>query len=125
MKCPQCGQWNRASFPRCVQCGCELSATGDAPGWKSSLKDDKAKEFIRVDEYGDAVSMPDEREVLAQEMQELKVRKQEGQELQRQMQQRLARPAETSRRTRIQREEEPVSVENRPAPRTQSRAHHA
>ena len=26
MKCPQCGQWNRASFPRCVKCGAELPA---------------------------------------------------------------------------------------------------
>ena len=24
MKCPNCGQWNRASFPRCFKCGADL-----------------------------------------------------------------------------------------------------
>lgn len=25
MKCPQCGQWNRASLPRCIKCGAALT----------------------------------------------------------------------------------------------------
>lgn len=85
MKCPQCGQWNRASFPRCIKCGFELTTNVQEPSWKSQLKDDKGKEFIRVDDYGDAVTLPDEREVLAREMQELKERKQEGYERKRRM----------------------------------------
>ena len=25
MKCPECGQWNRASMPHCAKCGCPLN----------------------------------------------------------------------------------------------------
>ncbi|MBE5768398.1 MAG: hypothetical protein E7333_02230 [Clostridiales bacterium] len=79
MKCPECGQWNRASLPRCVKCGCELNHESDAPAWRGKLKDDqRGKEYIRVDEFGDATSVPDRRDVLATEMQELKKRKDEG-----------------------------------------------
>lgn len=85
MKCPQCGQWNRASFPHCIKCGQVLTQQGEEPSWKAQLKDEKGKDYIRVDDFGDAVSMPDEREVLAREMQELKDRQREGMEYLKQM----------------------------------------
>ena len=79
MKCPNCGQWNRHSLPRCMKCGEPLDAGSDAPSWRAELKDDqRGKEYIRVDEFGDASAVPDQRDVLAQEMHELKERKSTG-----------------------------------------------
>ena len=79
MKCPNCGQWNRNSLPRCARCGEPLSAEASAPSWRAELRDDqRGKEYIRVDEFGEAIEAPDERDVLAQEMQELKERKSAG-----------------------------------------------
>ena len=76
MKCPNCGSWNKASLPRCMRCGTPLRPNPDAePTWKSELKDGKGKEYIRVDESGEAESAPDSRDQLAQEMAELKQRK--------------------------------------------------
>ena len=92
MRCPNCQQWNRASLPRCVRCGAELTQEETvAPSWRSQLKAGKAKEYIRVDEDGDVSVSPDDREVLAAEMTELKARKEAGEELQR----RLRTEAET------------------------------
>ena len=83
MRCPICSQWNRASLPRCVRCGAELKTEGPVtPSWRSQLRDDKvAKEYVRVDEDGDISVSPDDREVLAAEMAELKARKDAGQQL--------------------------------------------
>ena len=83
MRCPICNQWNRASLPRCVRCGAELKTEGPVtPSWRSQLRDDKvAKEYVRVDEDGDISVSPDDREVLAAEMAELKARKDAGQQL--------------------------------------------
>ena len=79
MKCPNCGQWNRASLPRCMKCGEPLEALEKAPAWRAELHDDqRGKEYIRVDEFGDADTVPDQRDVLAQEMHELKERKTAG-----------------------------------------------
>lgn len=76
MKCPNCGSWNKASLPRCMRCGTPLRPDPDAePAWKNELKDGKGKEYIRVDESGEAESAPDSRDQLAQEMAELKQRK--------------------------------------------------
>lgn len=76
MKCPNCGSWNKASLPRCMRCGTPLRPDPDAePTWKNELKDGKGKEYIRVDESGEAESAPDSRDQLAQEMAELKQRK--------------------------------------------------
>lgn len=87
MKCPQCGQWNRASLPRCQKCGAELIHDPlDTPAWKAQLKDDqKGKEYIHVDEDGDVNPTVDRRDSLAAEMAELKVRKEEGTRQQRQL----------------------------------------
>ena len=79
MRCPKCDQWNRASLPRCMRCGAELTAAADTPSWRKTLKDSNTgKEYIRVDEDGDVAVTPDDREVLAAEMTELKARKQAG-----------------------------------------------
>lgn len=93
MKCPQCGQWNRASLPHCMKCGAPLETeNADFPSWKATLRDDqKGKEYIRVDEEGQASSAPDSRDALAEEMAELKKRKAQGSRVQRQMRQESAR----------------------------------
>jgi len=87
MKCPQCGQWNRASLPHCQKCGAPLDPDqAQLPSWKTTLRDDqKGKEYIRVDEDGDVNVTPDSRDALAQEMAELKKRKAEGSRVQRQL----------------------------------------
>lgn len=59
-----------------MRCGTPLRPNPDAePTWKNELKDGKGKEYIRVDESGEAESAPDSRDQLAQEMAELKQRK--------------------------------------------------
>lgn len=86
MRCPKCNQWNRASLPKCIHCGADLKTGGPVvPSWRSQLKDGKAKEYIRVDEDGDISVSPDDREVLAAEMTELKARKDAGEQLQRRL----------------------------------------
>jgi len=87
MKCPQCGQWNRASLPHCQKCGAPLDQSeAQLPSWKTTLRDDqKGKEYIRVDEDGDASPTPDSRDALAREMAELKHRKSQGSRVQREM----------------------------------------
>lgn len=82
MKCPECGQWNRASMPHCIKCGSKLNIDEvSRVGWKSDLKDGgQPKAYIRVDEYGQTSSEPDARDKLAQEMFDLKKRKTDGAE---------------------------------------------
>ena len=83
MRCPNCNQWNRANLPRCFHCGTAFRQDeAVTPSWRAQLKDGKAKEYIRVDEDGDISVSPDDREVLAAEMAELKARKEAGQHLQ-------------------------------------------
>lgn len=86
MRCPNCNQWNRANLPRCIHCGTPLT-TGEpvTPSWRSQLKGGRAKEYVRVDEDGDISAAPDDREVLAAEMAELKERKEAGTQLQRRL----------------------------------------
>ena len=80
MKCPECGLWNRASMPHCIRCGAPLNIDGAGrPAWKDSLKDGApGTKYLRADEFGQMDVTPDPRDALAREMQELKVRKQEG-----------------------------------------------
>lgn len=86
MRCPNCNQWNRANLPRCIRCGTELTTDEPVtPSWRSQLKDQRAKEYVRVDEDGDISVAPDDREVLAAEMAELKERKEAGTRLQQQL----------------------------------------
>ncbi len=89
MRCPKCDQWNRASLPRCIRCGAELSSDSPVtPSWRAELvKGSQGKEYIRVDEDGDISVTPDDREVLAAEMTELKARKDDGEARQLQLRQ--------------------------------------
>ncbi len=83
MKCPECGQWNRASMPHCLRCGTPLNIDASVrPGWKESLRDDLPNpSYLRADEYGQTDSSPDARDQLAREMHDLKERKQRGEKI--------------------------------------------
>lgn len=84
MKCPECGQWNRASMPHCIQCGAPLNIDeASRLQWKDKLKDGgPSTAYLRADEFGQVDATPDARDSLAGEMQELKKRKREGAERQ-------------------------------------------
>ena len=87
MKCPECGQWNRASMPHCVKCGCPLNIDeASRLAWKETLRDGGAStKYLRADEFGQIDATPEARDALAGEMQELKKRKREGAERQSQL----------------------------------------
>ena len=84
MKCPECGLWNRASQPHCTRCGAPLNIDeASRIGWKDSLRDSGASvTYLRADEFGLTDQAPEPRDALAREMQDLKLRKQRGAELQ-------------------------------------------
>ena len=88
MKCPECGQWNRASMPHCVRCGARLNIDeASRVSWKNELQDGKRPaSYLRADEFGEVNnSAVDSRDQLAKEMQDLKRRKNEGAELQKKL----------------------------------------
>lgn len=96
MKCPHCGQWNRASLPICQRCGEPLDPEQDAqPAWRGKLKDDyHGAAYYRADEDGELAGDADARDTLAEEMAELKLRKAEGaRQLRRMRQESAARSA--------------------------------
>ncbi len=113
MKCPECGQWNRASMPHCVRCGTPLNIDeAYRLTWKDSLKDGAAPSaYLRADEFGQLDATPDARDSLAREMQDLKKRKKEGAQLQ----SRLSReaPREEIPEVTVTEEEAPASRRNR------------
>ena len=110
MRCPNCNTWNRASLPKCIRCGTPLEHSGPVtPSWRSQLKDGRAKEYIRVDEDGDISVSPDDREVLAAEMSELKERKEAGEEIKRRL--REEAEARTAPSANIRMPEEPPAEE--------------
>lgn len=82
MKCPQCGHWNRANFPRCFRCGTPLlQAVNAAPVWEDALKKASPPKVVHV--YDEAELAQHEVKVeatLAAEMSELKQRRQRGAE---------------------------------------------
>lgn len=84
MKCPECGQWNRASLPHCQRCGAPLNIDAASRlDWKDDLKDgDPPTAYLRADEFGEVRPSSEPRDQLAREMKELKKRKQEGLHLQ-------------------------------------------
>ena len=83
MKCPECGQWNRASMPHCTRCGTPLNIDASSRvAWKDTLRDGGASTaYLRADEFGMVDETPDSRDTLAGEMQDLKNRKKRGTEL--------------------------------------------
>ncbi|MBQ9264184.1 MAG: hypothetical protein IJ189_08255 [Clostridia bacterium] len=79
MRCPQCGHWNRASFPRCFKCGAVLPKEPAADQKPEAPNAGPAgKIYIQINEEGKATAAMDERDKLAQEMKELVARKQKG-----------------------------------------------
>lgn len=112
MKCPECGQWNRASMPHCIKCGAPLNIDeASRLQWKDTLKDSgPSTAYLRADEFGQMDATPDARDELAGEMQDLKKRKREGAELQNRM---IGRSRE--------RKDEEVVVTEEPAPALRSR----
>ena len=74
MKCPECGQWNRASMPHCTNCGTPLNIDeASRLAWKDTLRDGGASvKYLRADEFGQIDATPEARDALADEMQELK-----------------------------------------------------
>ena len=87
MKCPECGQWNRASMPHCTRCGTPLNIDASSRvAWKDTLRDGGASTaYLRADEFGMVDDTPDSRDTLAGEMQDLKARKKRGAELKKQL----------------------------------------
>ena len=87
MKCPNCGHWNRASFPRCFQCGAELPQNGEdnKTARPEMPKGGASKIYIQINEEGKATSSEDARDQLAQEMEDLLERKKRGEAEQRRL----------------------------------------
>ena len=81
MKCPQCGYWNRESFPRCFRCGADLPKA-EAPEKREKPQKIQAegasKIYIQINEEGQATSSVDNRDQLAREMEDLAARKRRG-----------------------------------------------
>ena len=85
MRCPNCGQWNRASLPKCFKCGTELPREGRAPLPAEELEAIDAPVVMAVDEAGNETELVDEKDVLAAEMRTLHERKRQGETRQRQL----------------------------------------
>ena len=89
MKCPECGQWNRAAMPHCQYCGAPLPpaegfASPASPSWQNELKDEPAQ-YIVVDELGQTETKAEYRDTLAEEMVNLRRRKKEGEKHQKEL----------------------------------------
>ncbi len=87
MKCPNCGKWNRASFPVCFACGTALP-TQQAPVRREPVQqpvpepEPEAPITIVYDEFGDGQTQVDAKDKLAEEMLNLHQRKQRGEQQQ-------------------------------------------
>ena len=94
MKCPNCGQWNRASFPHCIKCGAELpiqTADERIHNMPQMPEGGAAKVYIQIDEAGKATAAEDSRDKLARDMKDLAARKRRGEEEQRKLRENSAR----------------------------------
>ena len=88
MKCPRCGAWNRASLPRCFQCGAPLAEEESAhqQNWKQEMGTGRQEKiYFDVDEDGNIDQTPDSGDTLAQEMESLRERRLRGYEEQRRL----------------------------------------
>ena len=88
MKCPRCGAWNRASLPRCFQCGAPLAEDESAnqQNWKQEMGTGRQEKiYFDVDEDGNIDQTPDSGDTLAQEMESLRERRLRGYEEQRRL----------------------------------------
>lgn len=92
MKCPQCGQWNRASFPVCYSCGEPLPHAETTPG-RVELpvsEEQDAPVVITYDEFGDERRVVDQKDKLARQMRDLHERKRRGEERQEELRRQAA-----------------------------------
>ena len=108
MKCPACGHWNRASFPKCFKCGEPLHRLHD------EVPDTPAEELtktqpirtdgptvIQFDEQGNETVKTDKLDKLAQEMLNLHERKRRGEQKQQQLRTRGAQRGVAPSGTRV------------------------
>lgn len=92
MICPKCGGYNRDSNPHCTKCGADLTGVETGRSWQEKFgKPQAQKAYIRVDDEGGYENKPDSRDALADEMVELKKRKEEGMKVQRMLRENSAR----------------------------------
>lgn len=113
MKCPSCGYWNKADFPRCFKCGAPLPKNtpedaGATRGWEQELRDavpETSYERYDEDETVDVLSEEpedaapkDDNAQLAGEIEQLKERRVRGEVYLEKMRAR-ARAAQESLRT--------------------------
>jgi len=81
MKCPNCGTWNRASFPHCMKCGAVFPQENGEQRENTSPKlsgDGAGKVYIQINEEGRSSPQVDSRDQLAREMEDLLARKHRG-----------------------------------------------
>ncbi len=85
MKCPACGQWNRASFPKCFKCGTPLPLQSrkivlPAQEMERTARETQSELPVKyiVDELGNEKPDLDPKDRLAQEMQSYHERKRRG-----------------------------------------------
>ncbi len=81
MRCPECGKWNRDTYPVCYYCGSAFGKTDAAaePSWQQEMIGKApGKTYIQVDEEGRESAASDAREDLAREMLDLHARKRRG-----------------------------------------------
>ena len=90
MKCPNCGSWNRDTYPRCFRCGTPLFGEGGEPAAEHAAELDEyihqnnsPKSYIRIDEDGRESDTEESGDELGLEMQNLSKRKESGRQKQR------------------------------------------
>lgn len=128
MKCPSCGYWNKADFPRCFQCGRPLPkaapADGDDRTWERELRDavpetsyeryDEDEVVDVLDEVPQKTPPGEDNAQLAGEIEQLKERRVRGEVYLEKMRERARAAQETIRTATVIRplpEEEPLGFD--------------
>lgn len=95
MKCPQCGHWNRATLEKCFYCAAPLpipDQQAESNIWRnenSTVPKAPTTVIYSVDNNDRTMPRPDERDILAGEMQSLMERRKRGEEQQRRIRSQL------------------------------------
>lgn len=92
MKCPSCGYWNRASYPKCFRCGEPLgellrmiTPLPASEMEKTASQDTDQLTTIHIDRFGNETIKNDRQDRLAVEMLSLHERKRRGTQIQKQL----------------------------------------
>ncbi len=92
MKCPNCGQWNKASLPHCFRCGTALPKQPDylrnvKTDWQQEVEKNQSKKkvYVEVDDLGKQKKLSDHRDELAEEMVVFQERKRRGEKEQKRL----------------------------------------